>query len=669
MIRWFRHSNILPARREHANPWPLLVGTALAVWLVYAFWSGTLSLPFFEDDFVHLRWLQTHSLVDPFLTAESLPTYRPLGESLLKLWFLLQGRHDPVWLRFQNIAFAVVDVVLTARLVVEIDRSRRRFQSGALAALFFAALPFAYQAIPWINVFFYPLETLLLLSTAYTYWKARVSGRLSWLLLAFFLCFLSPFEIEQGLLANLILLTVEAILWLQKRQSYPWLGGPLIGGLLNVAFFVIWQRVPKFEYSFGLPTVERLYVILVYFLQGLIYPVAPLAHLLETRLGWHDLETLLVLSLLTIGLLVAVLWRRRPALAVLSLVWFVAFSLTPGLMVTAEYVVNSPRLLYLVGPAIGWLWGGALVEWWHAGRRYRPAVLLILLFTLAYSTLFVAHKHWLYRLGTAPIVEVGHIVQAVEQPPENGAPAGVLLVNLPAWLAATDQYYALGSHGVQLIPAWVNIQDVVYAQTGTFYPATAVRFDETNSPQPGTYWHSPYGPAVDRWQMRDLLLTHGQVWVTDYQAERIDLRLVGRVTGLAWEGATVVFSDALALGAVHTTIAGDELFLDLTWQVLTDSQPADLTVFVHLVGPDGQLRAQADRYPLEGLAPFWLWDQGQLIGDRRCLPWSAEWPAGAYQLAVGVYDRASGERIPAYTPSGARVPDDWPVAAIVERTP
>ncbi len=667
MSRLFRRPEVAPVTKEKADPRPLWIGVILSVWLIFALWTNMLDLPFYEDDFMHLRWLQTHSLLDPFLTAESLPTYRPLGEFLLKFWYLVQGRHDPVWLRFQNIALTALNAALIARIGVEIDRSRHRFVGGALAAFFFAVLPFSYQAIPWINVFFYPMENFLLLYTALTYWKARITGRLPWLLAAWFFCFMSPFEIEQGLMASAILWAIEGLLWLEKRQPYPWLTGPIVGGVLNVAFFVLWQLVPKYEYSFGPPTMERLYVIWMYFLQGLVYPVAPLGLLLENHLGWRDLEVLLGIGLATVGGLIAIIGRgRRWGLALLALVWFFAFTFVPGLMVTADYVVNSPRLLYLVGPAIGWLWGGALAECAAPRRRCWPLTGLLCLFTLVYSVLFVAHKDWMYHLGTRPIVEVARAVEQARASPEADGPRGLLFVNLPAWLAATNQYYALGSHGAQLIPAWVNIQDIIYAQTGDVYPATAVRFDETISPQPPTYWHFPYGTAVDRWQMRDLLLTHREVFVTDYRADLIRLQLAGRVTDVPWIETTVVFSDVVALGSPRATVQ-DDIVLDLSWQVLTGAQRADFTVFVHLIGPDGQLWAQADGYPIQGLSPFWLWEPGQTLYDRRYLPWPTDGPPGLYRIAVGVYDRATGERVAAFASSGERFPEDRPILLSVEQ--
>ncbi len=622
---------------------------------------------------MHLRWLENLSLFEPFFTAKGMPTYRPLGEFLLKFWFLVQGRHDPVWLRFQNIALTALNAALLARLAAWVDRSRRRFLSGGLAAVLFAALPFAYQAIPWINVFFYPLETFLLLATAMAYWKARVSGRRVWLFLAWFFCFLSPFEIEQGLMANTLLFTIELILWIQRRQAYPWLTGPFVGGLLNVLFFVLWQLVPKFDYSFGAPTGNRLYVIWMYFLQGLTYPIAPLAFFLEERLGWHDLEVILIMGLLTVGGLSVVLARRRrPGLVALALSWFLAFSLIPGVMVTADYAINSPRLLYLVGPAIGWFWGAVLAEGWYAQRWRRPCrvgVVLLVAFTVIYSGIFIADKRWLYQVGTRPIKDVARIAQEAARSSDAEDASGPLFVNLPSWLAAKDRFYAIGSHGAQLIPPWVDMQSVIYAQTGAFYPANAVRFDATVSPQPPTYWHSPYGVAQDVAQMRAHLTDHGEIFATDYRADRIDVRFAGRVTDVPWDATQVNFANQIALGPVQTIPADKGLVLDLTWRIEEKVSSPNLTIFVHLIGPDGQVWTQADGDPIQGVAPFWLWEPGQTLLDRRYLPWPPDGPPGVYHVAVGLYERASLERLPAFSPQGERFPDDRPIVLEVEYTP
>jgi hypothetical protein len=84
------------------------------------------------------------------------------------------------------------------------------------------------------------------------------------------------------------------------------------------------------------------------------------------------------------------------------------------------------------------------------------------------------------------------------------------------------------------------------------------------------------------------------------------------------------------------------LQLTLFWQAQA-SPPADYTVFVHLVDPDGRLAAQADGPPAAGAYPTSLWDPGEIIVDSHPLP---DLPPGRYAIRVGLYRPETGERLP-----------------------
>ena len=64
---------------------------------------------------------------------------------------------------------------------------------------------------------------------------------------------------------------------------------------------------------------------------------------------------------------------------------------------------------------------------------------------------------------------------------------------------------------------------------------------------------------------------------------------------------------------------GDVLPLQLQWDSL-ETTPTDYTVFVHVVGPDGQTVAQQDWQPLQNYAPTHLWHKGlRLVDDRYAI--------------------------------------------------
>lgn len=69
-----------------------------------------------------------------------------------------------------------------------------------------------------------------------------------------------------------------------------------------------------------------------------------------------------------------------------------------------------------------------------------------------------------------------------------------------------------------------------------------------------------------------------------------------------------------------------------------------LTVFLHLVGPDGRLVSQQDGPPNRGLEPTDRWGT-DLVADPRRLDIPADAPPGDYRVLAGLY-RPNGERLP-----------------------
>jgi len=96
---------------------------------------------------------------------------------------------------------------------------------------------------------------------------------------------------------------------------------------------------------------------------------------------------------------------------------------------------------------------------------------------------------------------------------------------------------------------------------------------------------------------------------------------------------------------------GDSLEVTLYWQSLAEMNQ-DYSVFVHLLDETELIVAQRDMYPGQGLYPTSLWSVGDTIANRYVLtlPETAFAPNRA-QLEVGLYDFATGERLPAYGPN------------------
>ena len=114
--------------------------------------------------------------------------------------------------------------------------------------------------------------------------------------------------------------------------------------------------------------------------------------------------------------------------------------------------------------------------------------------------------------------------------------------------------------------------------------------------------------------------------------------------------------------------AGASLPLTLTWEALSPTTE-DYTVFIHLTGDDGRPLAQADGPPLVGAYPTSFWKTGERLADGHLLAVPAGVPAGEYELRVGMYLLATGERLPLLGADGQPVGDYIPLGRVTVASP
>jgi hypothetical protein len=261
-----------------------------------------------------------------------------------------------------------------------------------------------------------------------------------------------------------------------------------------------------------------------------------------------------------------------------------------------------------------------------------------------------------YHIIEDTIHQLGEIARQAE-PDEQ-----LLVVNMPSWVTPANQLFPLGNYGVQFIPFYVGIKDFVYAENDVDHPTAAIQFHNIRQSQP--YYYGMHGQRVGWEDLREYLAAAGDVYLTEYTPEHVGLTQIGHVSQEE-PGPEVraIFDDRITLTVSDTELNGQDINLGLGWY-LASPAPEELTVFVHLYGPDGQLVDQADGYPMGGLSPFWLWDSGQSIYDRRKLVLPEDGPAGRYRVAVGIYDPVTGERLSAFSKDGAPLADN--AAVILE---
>ncbi len=90
---------------------------------------------------------------------------------------------------------------------------------------------------------------------------------------------------------------------------------------------------------------------------------------------------------------------------------------------------------------------------------------------------------------------------------------------------------------------------------------------------------------------------------------------------------------------------GQPLPVTLYWRARAETDRS-YAVFLHLVDEQGRLVAQRDSIPVEGSLPMNLWLPGEIISDTHALALPATLLPGRYTLRLGLYDPASGERLP-----------------------
>ncbi len=93
---------------------------------------------------------------------------------------------------------------------------------------------------------------------------------------------------------------------------------------------------------------------------------------------------------------------------------------------------------------------------------------------------------------------------------------------------------------------------------------------------------------------------------------------------------------------VHT---GDSLKLVLYWQCLAPVAQ-EYTAFVHLLDPNGSLRAQIDSRPRAGTYPTSIWEPNEIIPDPYSLTIPPDAAPGSYHLEIGMYQWPSLARLP-----------------------
>ncbi len=93
-------------------------------------------------------------------------------------------------------------------------------------------------------------------------------------------------------------------------------------------------------------------------------------------------------------------------------------------------------------------------------------------------------------------------------------------------------------------------------------------------------------------------------------------------------------------------VAGEPIEVAVDWYVAVGRPGATYTTLLHLGQPDQPPLATGDAPPVGGDYPTRVWGNGETISDNYSLIIPSGLPSGRYPVWLGLYDSATGERLP-----------------------
>ncbi len=648
----------LALNRHNAAGWIGLI--AWSGLIVFAVYGSSLDLPFLADDFFQMPYVSAHSLTQIWQAAEGLYYFRPLSFTLWKLAHLLLGLHDPAVLHALNLLLHWANGLLVAWLAGQLwssplhTRNRVAWRRRYLSATLFLVYPFSYEAVPWIAAVMHPLATTLVLLSLASYLQMRSTKHRVWGMLSLALTFLGSFAHENGVLVGFLIAIIELTrpawserLWLRLRRAAVWT-------LPALLWYLIWRGVPTATgaESLALNSIGALLRNGLYFAQGAAYPLAWLGGWLRDSLGASGFVAAAGLSALALVGGAFVQWRgKADRRAWLPWLWIGLTAAPAVFFLSFSYVSAAPRVLMLSSVGIAWLWADVFLRLADAQRatlaqrRLSQAIAACACAVVLIQNLtFIRSQMQLYELSGSAIRRAVAATEAA-----NNAGRAAVFINLPVWITWPQTTYAIGQEGVVSAPAYDQLETLVSVHTGQPARISTFRFDAIRQDTP--YYLGLMGAGPD-WS--SLAKIGGRVFLTHYGSDEIRIESVGELAAAAPAAEPIArFGSAVTLLDATASIDDAHLHIDLAWQVLELPLP-DVTVFVHVLNAGGQLFAQADGDPLAGTYPFWQWTPGLAVRDRRAI----EVSGSGLSLRVGLYDRATGERLAATSADGAPIADN-----------
>lgn len=631
----------------------ILASMIVLVVLVVVCYGFVLRLPFFFDDLPIMTWLNHHGWHDILLSQDS-GYYRPLAFMVYKLGTLLPLGVRQVALHGVNLGLHWFSAVLVFCIMRLCDK---RLDRAFLAAALFVGFPFLSEVVPWITALPHSLVIALTLLATYMALRAELTQHPGYWGFSLLATLLAPLTHESGMVTGVI---VGGVVLFQCgfRSQRRWIL-VICGGLLNVAAWLWHGLVPGACTGMELGGLPDLFQNLMFFLQGLLYPIGPLIGLAVQRWGWHDFTLLGVTGGAFAGCLV---WLARHGgdwrWIARNLWWWAWGALPVALSLRYSTLFISERLYALAAPGIVMLWAAIIIEVGQYLRRSWSRSLIIVVLAgllLTPSFVYLHHKGTLYDLLQVVYQQVLSVAAD-----EGNAPLG--FVNVPAALIWKQRTYPLVTDNVVFVPQYSNIGEFIEVNQGWQVAESATCGSISQETDP--VWNV-LGPSLEGESLRRFVLEQRTIWLGHYDEHTRHFVLLE--AGSITPGAQPWDAEPLARFAGGPTLESAAIRPEGQgrWTIALDwlaSGPLDATVFLHVRDGEGRVITQADGASLGGIISLGLWQAGDHIHDVRYVTLPED-TSGPLTISVGIY--SGNTRFSAFR-GDTRYPEDAvPVGRIV----
>ena len=610
-------------------------------------YARIIRFPYFWDDLYILAWTHSVGVMD-ILTGVGFFRFRIFDRLLFRFAFDWLGPQGATAIHFLSLTLGMVNVALVTSLARDLAApGTRRWLTGSLAGLAFVLFAPGYRDIACGSAIAHLAVTTTALAATVLAACFQRTFRWPFLLFSLLMAVVAPLAAETGVLVGFLAagyVGLKAIPHFTPRVMWTitlYVGTSLLLGA-GVAFIT--------RGGVATNTLPLLWDKAFFFLQTLIYPLAPAARWLTSH-GATSPFAVAVISLALVPILLILLIRptTRP-LIVFGLLWFGLTSALPWYALISDYIFNAPQIYYLGSVGAALVWAAFVASTLEAPSfRARRLVISLCLAWLATNYAWISHSFNLYALGVRPL-------RALARAADQHVGGHLLAINLPGWLAWPDPWLPLGNEGAIVLSDESPAELFARFNFGKDVKVKAVHVPDLQGLTP--FYAAAHGQAASVDGLTDALRAANAVYLTDYQSGGLTLLNVGEVISNAALPSTPLarFSNGLLLNRVNFQVEGKRAEVGLDWQLT--ATPTDHNFFVHLFDCAGNVLALADGPAVGRLYPLRAWQPGDAVHDVRHAVLTSLSADKCYSLEIGLFDNITGIRVPVRDAVGNVYPND-----------